>query len=125
MKCPDDRDNASRTIITGEGGKTPSRFKHVIAIEDEDPLEVRFPNGDTMPAQDLVDEYPWRRLCPEELEELNGFRRGWTRVSVNGNGPIRDTRRAFLMCNALVVGLVEQIGRELMTEWLALDSPTS
>ncbi len=29
MIFPDALDNASRTIITGEGGKTPSRFKHV------------------------------------------------------------------------------------------------
>ena len=29
MKFPDPLDNASRTIITGEGGSTPSRFKHV------------------------------------------------------------------------------------------------
>ena len=28
MKFPDPLDNASRTIITGEGGSTPSRFKH-------------------------------------------------------------------------------------------------
>ena len=29
MIYPDALDNASRTIITGEGGKSPSRFKHV------------------------------------------------------------------------------------------------
>ena len=30
MIFPDALDNASRTIITGEGGKSPSRFKHVV-----------------------------------------------------------------------------------------------
>ena len=30
MIFPDPLDKPSRTIITGEGGKSPSRFKHVI-----------------------------------------------------------------------------------------------
>ena len=33
MIYPDALDNASRTIITGEGGKSPSRFKHVIVSD--------------------------------------------------------------------------------------------
>ena len=59
----------------------------------------------------------WRRLIPAELEELNGFRRGWTDIPVNGNGRVPDTRRAFLMGNALVVGIVEAIGCTLMEDW--------
>ena len=30
MTFPDDYEKPSRTIITGEGGASPSRFKHVI-----------------------------------------------------------------------------------------------
>ena len=33
MIYPDALDNASRTIITGEGGKSPSRFKHVVETD--------------------------------------------------------------------------------------------
>ena len=80
---PDALDKPSRTIITGEGGVAPSRHKHV----------VQTPSG-------------WyRRLMPIELERLNGFPDNWTHV----NG-ISDTKRAFIMGNALVVGLVEQVG---------------
>ena len=32
---PDALDKPSRTIITGEGGISPSRFKHVIKTNDE------------------------------------------------------------------------------------------
>ena len=42
---------------------------------------------------------------PIELERLNGFPDNWTQF----NG-VSDTKRAFIMGNALVVGLVEQIG---------------
>ena len=34
MIYPDALDNASRTIITGEGGKSPSRFKHVLFLTE-------------------------------------------------------------------------------------------
>lgn len=86
MSFPDRLDQPSRTIVTGEGGRTPSRFKHVIQV-----------------AQDR-----FRRLVPEELERLNGFPSGHTRL--NGISPVR---RAFLMGNALVVGVVERLGKEL------------
>jgi DNA (cytosine-5)-methyltransferase 1 len=85
---PDPLDRPSRTILTGEGGQTPSRFKHVVA----------------MPGGRL------RRLMPVELERLNGFPDGWT-ADVGSDG-----RRAFLMGNALVVGLVERIGAVLAEE---------
>ena len=35
MVFPDSLDRASRTIITGEGGKSPSRFKHVIKQDNK------------------------------------------------------------------------------------------
>jgi DNA (cytosine-5)-methyltransferase 1 len=82
MIFPDSLDKPSRTIITGEGGKTASRFKHVIQT----------PKG-------------LRRLSPIELERLNMFPDDHTKL----NG-ITDTKRAFFMGNALVVGVIEKIG---------------
>ncbi|WP_417889723.1 DNA cytosine methyltransferase [Xanthomarina gelatinilytica] len=85
MIYPDALDNASRTIITGEGGKSPSRFKHVVASD----------RG-------------LRRLTPVELERLNMFPDNHTKLE-----GITDTKRAFFMGNALVVGVIEKIGEEL------------
>jgi DNA (cytosine-5)-methyltransferase 1 len=50
-----------------------------------------------------------------ELELLNGFPADWTAESANG--PVSDVRRAFFMGNALVVGIVELIGRQLAADW--------
>lgn len=86
MAFPDPLDRPARTILTGEGGISASRFKHII----EDPKTGRL-----------------RRLVPEELEALNGFPRGWTASGMS------DGRRAFMMGNALVVGIVERIGAEI------------
>lgn len=85
MIYPDAIDNASRTIITGEGGKSPSRFKHVV-----------------------VTDRGLRRLTPIELERLNMFPDNHTKLE-----GITDTKRAFFMGNALVVGVIEKIGEEL------------
>jgi len=85
MGFPDALDKPSRTIITGEGGKAASRFKHVIKTK----------NGH-------------RRLTPLELERLNMFPDNHTQYD-----KISNTKRAFFMGNALVVGVVEQIGRIL------------
>lgn len=85
MSFPDFTNRASRTIITGEGGKGPSRFKHVIIT----------PSG------------RYRRLTPIELERLNMFPDNHTEGSSN-------MRRAFLMGNALVTGIVERIGVSLI-----------
>jgi DNA (cytosine-5)-methyltransferase 1 len=84
---PDPVDGPSRTILTGEGGTTPSRFKHIIQV----------PDG------------RYRRLTPRELEKLNGFPGDWT-------AGMPDARRAFMMGNALVVGLVQQVGDVLVKE---------
>ena len=80
MAFPDYLDRASRTIITGEGGAGPSRFKHIIKTESG----------------------RYRRLVPVELERLNMFPDNHTLGS-------SDLRRAFLMGNALVTGIVERI----------------
>ena len=85
MTFPDALDKPSRTIITGEGGGSPSRFKHVIQT----------PKG-------------FRRLSPIELERLNMFPDNHTKMD-----GISDTKRAFFMGNALVVGVVEKIGQSL------------
>ena len=81
---PDALDKPSRTIITGEGGRAPSRFKHVIEVS---------------PGK-------YRRLTPIELERLNMFDDNHTQEAA-------DTKRAFLMGNALVVGVVEKLGKSL------------
>ena len=85
---PDRTDTPARTILTGEGGRAPSRFKHLVQVEDG-----RF-----------------RRLTPRELERLNGFPDDWTDTGMP------EGRRAFMMGNAIVVGLVERVGTELMVE---------
>ena len=92
MAFPDDQNNPSRTILTGEGGTSPSRFKHII----------KRPRG-------------YRRLTPVELERLNGFDDGWTAVGKDGTR-ISDARRAFFMGNALVIGLIERVGAVLASE---------
>ena len=83
MRFPDPLDEPSRTVITGEGGRSPSRFKHVVQV-----------NG------------RYRRLVPEELERLNMFEPGHTAGVPSG-------RRAFLMGNALVTGIVERTALSL------------
>jgi len=73
------------SVLTGEGGRSPSRFKLVVQQEGV-----------------------YRRLTPVELERLNMFPDGWT-------AGMSDGRRAFMVGNALVVGIVERIGREIAT----------
>lgn len=85
---PDPLDQPSRTILTGEGGATPSRFKHVIEVADG----------------------RYRRLTPVELERLNGFPDDWC------NNGMTDGRRAFMMGNALVVPAIALVGRALAEE---------
>lgn len=87
MIFPDPLDKPSRTIVTGEGGSTPSRFKHVVKTE----------NG------------RWRRLTPLELERLNMF-------PDNHTEGCTDIKRAFLMGNALVTGVVKKIGESLVNQ---------
>lgn len=86
MAFPDSLDKPSRTIITGEGGASASRFKHVVLT----------PSG------------RYRRLIPLELERLNMFPDNHT-----CHPDVTDGRRAFLMGNALVCGIVQQVGKSL------------
>ena len=84
MVFPDALDRPSRTIVTGEGGPGPSRFKDVV----------------------LAPDGRHRRLTPVELERLNMFPDDHT-------AGVPDNWRAFFMGNALVTGVVERLGREL------------
>ena len=81
MAFPDLPENPSRTILTGEGGTGASRFKHVV-----------------------VQDGRYRRLVPDELDQLQGFPKGWTYTGMS------DGQRAFCMGNALVVGVPHRIG---------------
>jgi len=83
MSFPDKLDSPSRTIITSEGGKTASRTTHIVQ-----------------------DYFGLRRLTPVELERLNMFPDNHTIEATN-------SKRAFFMGNALVVGVVEKIGIQL------------
>jgi DNA (cytosine-5)-methyltransferase 1 len=82
---PDALERPSRTIVTGEGGSTPSRFKHVIKTKSG----------------------RLRRLTPVELERLNMFPDDHTTG-------VSDVKRAFFMGNALVVGVIQKLGEELL-----------
>lgn len=86
MVFPDPLDKPSRTIITGEGGSAPSRFKHVIKVSEKE---------------------RYRRLTPLELERLNMFPDNHTEGA-------SDVKRAFFMGNALVVGIIERVGETLV-----------
>jgi DNA (cytosine-5)-methyltransferase 1 len=85
MDYPDSLSKPSRTILTSEGGKSPSRTTHVVKQEGV-----------------------YRRLSPIELEGLNMFPDNFTDID-----SIPSSKRAFLMGNALVIGVVESIGKTL------------
>jgi len=82
---PDSLNKPSRTIITSEGGAAPSRFRHVVK------------EGRKL-----------RRLTPLELERLNMFPDNFTK-----HPEVSDSKRAFMMGNALVVGVIEKIGKSI------------
>lgn len=97
MAFPDFLNRPSRTMITGEGGTAPSRFKHVVLT----------PSG------------RYRRLIPLEMERLNMFPDNHTL-----HADVSDGRRAFLMGNALVCGIVERVGKSLY-RFIYDEEPTS
>ncbi|ENQ3077401.1 DNA (cytosine-5-)-methyltransferase [Bacillus cereus] len=85
MAFPDDLEKPGRTMLTSEG--TCNRSSHVI----EDPYTRRL-----------------RYITPVECELLNGFPMDWTNTGM----PQRN--RYFCMGNALVVGLVERMGKRIL-----------
>lgn len=82
---PDSLDEPARTMVTSE--HTISRMSHV----------VRDPGNNKK-----------RLISPEEAELINMFPEGWTKIE-----GITKTNRYFTMGNALVVGLVTEIGEEI------------
>jgi len=76
-------------MLTSEGNRRPNRVGHLIPVDLEKNI--------------------YRILTPVEAERLNGFQDDWT------NG-MPEKWRYFCMGNALVVGLVEQMGRRLKEE---------
>lgn len=81
---PDPLDKPSRTMLTSES--TKNRSTHII----KDPWTGRL-----------------RKITPVEAERLNGFPDNWT------NTGMTERFRYFCMGNALVVGLIEKMGKEL------------
>ena len=81
---PDDLDKPARTMLTSEGSL--NRSTHVI----KDPKSQCY-----------------RILTPIETERINGFPDNWT------NTGMPEKFRYFCMGNALVVGLVEKMGKTL------------
>ena len=82
MNFPDSKDEPSRTIITGEGDQ---------AHQDLNML--------------LKKKKVYLEDCPVELDKLNMFPEDHTTHEL-----VTDTKRAFFMGNALVIGIVEKIG---------------
>ncbi len=83
---PDHLDGPSRTMLTCEGNRRPNRMCHIIPVNES--------------------ENSYRVLTPKEAERLNGFDDDWTEG-------MPEHWRYFCMGNALVVGLIEQMGRRL------------
>ena len=84
---PDKLDEPSRTMLTSEGNRRPNRIGHIVPVDPERNL--------------------YRILTPIEAERLNGFDDDWTEG-------MPEKWRYFCMGNALVVGVIEQMGRRLM-----------
>ena len=84
MPFPDNLDVPARTMLTSESGV--SRTTHV--IEDYQTKKLRL-------------------LTPKECERINGFPDDWTDTGMS------DRKRYFMMGNALVVGVIEKIGKEI------------
>lgn len=88
MALVDSADLPSRTLLTSEG--SISRTTHVIE-----------------------DDKGYRLLTPLETERLQGFPDNWTQVKLSKGKEVvvSDTRRKFFMGNALVVEVVESLGK--------------
>ena len=86
MNVTEPLDKPSRTIITSEGGTSPSRTKHLIKIKNK-----------------------YRRLTPVELERLSMFpSHFFTETGKLKNKELyklSPNERAFLIGNALVTGI--------------------
>lgn len=88
MSLVDSADLPSRTLLTSEG--SISRTTHLVE-----------------------DSKGYRLLTALETERLQGFPDNWTKVKLSKGKEVgvSDTRRKFFMGNALVVEVVENLGR--------------
>jgi site-specific DNA-cytosine methylase len=88
---PDSIDKPSRTVVTAEIGKSASRMRHLIKHDDE----------------------TYRTLFPIETERLNMFPDNWTKMDDQRGKQIPDSKRGFMMGNALVVGVISRLREPL------------
>ena len=86
MSFPDRLDMPGRTMLTSEG--TVNRSSHVVSDLQTGMLRI---------------------ITPKEAERLNQFPDNWTDTGMT------DSKRYFMMGNALVCGVIEKIGNVLNT----------
>lgn len=84
-------DKPLRTIITSEGGLSPSRTRHLV------------------PLNNLINGHKYRILHPLEMERANMFPDYFTL-----DNDISPKKVGFLMGNALVVGIIERIRNAIL-----------
>lgn len=96
---PDPYENSTQFGV----GRKVSQFKNAGVMQGCHVLTCDF-------AEDYRGE---RRLVPDELDQLQGFPKGWTDTGMT------DGHRAFCMGNALVTGVPHRIG-EAMVEVYSL-----
>jgi DNA (cytosine-5)-methyltransferase 1 len=113
LPMPDPLDRPLRTIITSEGGSSPSRFKHVICCA----CAMSWKKKGKPLNHDCVKAGRFRRLTPAELELGNMFPENHTKYAILDGRKIEidPKHRAFFMGNALVVGAIERIGSSLIS----------
>ena len=113
LPMPDPLDRPLRTIITSEGGSSPSRFKHVICCA----CAISWKKKGKPLNHDCVKAGRFRRLTPAELELGNMFPENHTKYAILDGRKIEidPKHRAFFMGNALVVGAIERIGSSLIS----------
>jgi len=85
---PDHLDRPARTMLTSEG--TTNRSSHIVGIDEENDI--------------------YRTLTPVETERIQMFPDNWTNIEAKS---MTERRRYFMMGNALVVGVVERLGKYL------------
>ena len=85
---PDKLDVPARTMLTSES--TTNRSSHIIGIDEKNDI--------------------YRTLTPVETERIQMFPDNWTNVESKA---MTERRRYFMMGNALVVGIVQKLGKYL------------
>ena len=85
---PDKLDVPARTMLTSES--TTNRSSHIIGVDEENDI--------------------YRTLTPVETERIQMFPDNWTNVESKA---MTERRRYFMMGNALVVGIVQKLGKHL------------